>query len=99
MKGSTKHRNGHTFVGGFDAVMPIATARSAESAAGRLPTAGLAGRTNGRSLEPSISEPKPAPTHEQIERRAYEIFLARQGQDGDAVTDWLRAERELTSAE
>ena len=35
------------------------------------------------------------PTHEQISRRAYEIFLARGGTEGDPVEDWVQAEREL----
>ncbi len=36
-----------------------------------------------------------APTHEEIERRAYEIYLARGGQHGHDVEDWLQAENEL----
>jgi hypothetical protein len=35
-------------------------------------------------------------THEQIAMRAYEIHLS--GTGGDAVEQWLRAERELTAA-
>ena len=35
------------------------------------------------------------PTHHQIERRAYEIWLRRGGGDGNAAVDWLQAEREL----
>ena len=33
--------------------------------------------------------------HEQIELRAYEIYLQRGGADGTEVEDWLVAEREL----
>jgi hypothetical protein len=36
-----------------------------------------------------------APTHEEIRRRAYEIYLERDGFPGDEVDDWHRAEREL----
>jgi hypothetical protein len=36
-----------------------------------------------------------APTHEEIRRRAYEIYLERDGLPGDELDDWLRAEREL----
>jgi hypothetical protein len=36
-------------------------------------------------------------TDEQIRRRAYEIYLARDGQDGSELDDWLRAEAELTA--
>ena len=35
------------------------------------------------------------PTAEDIQRRAYEIYLAREGGDGSALEDWLQAEREL----
>jgi hypothetical protein len=34
-------------------------------------------------------------TREQIERRAYEIYLQRGGSDGTDMEDWLIAEREL----
>jgi Protein of unknown function (DUF2934) len=36
-----------------------------------------------------------APSHEEIRRRAYGIYLERDGHAGDALDDWLRAEREL----
>ncbi len=39
--------------------------------------------------------PRSGPTHEQIARRAYEIFLARGGTHGNAEQDWIQAEREL----
>ena len=32
---------------------------------------------------------------QQIRERAYEIFLARGGQNGDELADWIAAEREL----
>jgi Protein of unknown function (DUF2934) len=32
---------------------------------------------------------------DEIERRAYAIYLIRGAQDGDDVTDWLMAEQEL----
>jgi hypothetical protein len=38
---------------------------------------------------------KTAPTLEQIQVRAYEIYLERQGAPGNQIEDWLRAEREL----
>lgn len=41
---------------------------------------------------------KSAPTHEDISRRAYEIFLERNGAPGDPHADWLRAEAELTAS-
>jgi hypothetical protein len=36
------------------------------------------------------------PTHEEIARRAYELFLARGGVHGHHEEDWLQAERELS---
>jgi hypothetical protein len=36
------------------------------------------------------------PTAEQIEQRAYELYLERGCQDGHDVADWLAAEKELT---
>jgi hypothetical protein len=35
------------------------------------------------------------PSHDEIARRAYELFLARGRQHGGAQEDWLTAEREL----
>jgi hypothetical protein len=40
---------------------------------------------------------KSAPTLEQIQARAYEIYLERRGAPGNQIEDWLRAERELAS--
>jgi hypothetical protein len=37
-------------------------------------------------------------TPERIQARAYEVFLARNGGDGDALADWLQAERELNGS-
>jgi hypothetical protein len=35
-------------------------------------------------------------TQERIQARAYEIYLARSGIAGDALADWVQAEREIT---
>lgn len=35
-------------------------------------------------------------THEQIEKRAYEIYLQHGGEEGHALEDWLIAEKELS---
>ena len=40
---------------------------------------------------------KSAPTLEQIQARAYEIYLERRGAPGNQIEDWLRAERELAA--
>jgi hypothetical protein len=39
--------------------------------------------------------PAAAPDRERIARRAYELYLQRGGAEGEAVEDWLAAEREL----
>jgi hypothetical protein len=36
-----------------------------------------------------------APTHEEIAKRSYELFLERGGEHGHADADWARAEAEL----
>jgi hypothetical protein len=38
---------------------------------------------------------KKSPTLEQIQDRAYEIYLERCGAPGNPIQDWLRAEQEL----
>lgn len=37
----------------------------------------------------------PMVTHEEIEKRAYEIYLRRGGGDGRDLDDWFAAEQEL----
>jgi hypothetical protein len=39
------------------------------------------------------------PAREKIERRAYELYLARGEVNGHDQDDWLRAERELRNAQ
>jgi hypothetical protein len=36
-----------------------------------------------------------APSYEELRRRAYEIYLERDGLGGNEVDDWLQAEAEL----
>jgi hypothetical protein len=38
-----------------------------------------------------------APSHEEIRRRAHEIYLERNGFGGNELDDWLQAEMELVS--
>ena len=54
------------------------------------------------AITPSIEDgpPTPAPEAqadgfeaEEVQRAAYELYLARGGQDGNDVADWLEAER------
>lgn len=44
------------------------------------------------------TEFKASPTHEQIERRAYQIYLEHGFQPGNELGDWLAAEKELAEA-
>lgn len=39
--------------------------------------------------------PRNGPTHEQIAKRAYELYIARGCQHGHHEEDWNQAEREL----
>jgi hypothetical protein len=41
--------------------------------------------------------PESEVTHEEIQARAYALYLARGGEDGHDVEDWLEAERSLQS--
>jgi hypothetical protein len=38
-------------------------------------------------------------SEQRIRERAYEIYLARGGQDGDEVSDWVAAEREVKGSD
>lgn len=46
------------------------------------------------SAQTSVSD---SVRHEEIRIRAYEIYIARDGQPGDELSDWLQAEREIES--
>ena len=51
--------------------------------------------------KPKVRKPKaakPAPTQEEIQLRAYQIYLERNGAPGNPFDDWTQAERELTAA-
>jgi cytochrome c556 len=37
-------------------------------------------------------------TQEQIEKRAYELYIERGGEDGHDLENWLDAERQLTES-
>ena len=47
----------------------------------------------GRSVQKAATEV--VMSHEDIARRAFEIYLARGAGDGQALADWVQAEREL----
>lgn len=50
----------------------------------------------GRAGESTVSEP--GLSHDEIARRAYEVYLARGAAPGRDLDDWLQAERELRSS-
>ncbi|HKN73791.1 MAG TPA: DUF2934 domain-containing protein [Candidatus Acidoferrum sp.] len=41
---------------------------------------------------------KKTATQKEIELRAYEIYLQRCGEDGNQLSDWLTAEKELNDS-
>lgn len=45
----------------------------------------------------SSVDPK-QPREDKIRERAYEIYQARSGRDGDEVSDWIAAEREFDAS-
>lgn len=62
------------------------------------PAEELMARTNGNGSSPrtkSKSSTNKLSTHQQIEVRAYEIYLERNGAPGNPTEDWVRAEREV----
>jgi hypothetical protein len=45
-----------------------------------------------------VSHIEKVPTREEIELRAYQIYMKRGGKDGNALDDWLAAEKELSAS-
>jgi len=75
----------------------VATRKTAKPQTKRLAATGL----NGRPKEPfavpdaDLAARSDSPSFEQIRLRAYEIFEARGGRDGNELSDWLEAEKQL----
>jgi hypothetical protein len=44
------------------------------------------------------ASPNNSKTQDRIARRAYELYVQRGRQEGNALEDWLQAERQLVSA-
>ena len=72
--------------------------RMHDDLAGSSPSRDASTRAAG-AQEPDSAEPgqQSLPEEEQeiVRRRAYEIYLARDGAAGDEAEDWLTAEREI----
>ena len=56
-------------------------------------------RAADRPSPSEMAEISREPSHEEIEQRAYEIYLTREGAHGYDWDDWLQAERALKEAE
>ena len=54
-----------------------------------------AAKTGRQTPSGKRTKSSPQPTREDIEQRAYEIYLERGGTEGYEMEDWLQAEREL----
>lgn len=72
-------------------------AGKAEKKAARKPTRKTAGKAATKKAARKVAEAstRPAPTEEEIRRRAYEIYQRRGGEHGFDESDWHRAEEEL----
>ncbi len=55
-------------------------------------------KTATATPKPKKSRTAKSPSHEDISKRAYEIYLERNGAPGNPFEDWSRAERELFEA-
>jgi hypothetical protein len=51
-----------------------------------------------KTVPPTGPQLVPAPTHEEISRRAYEIWAGRGYAHGNPAHDWIMAEQELKRA-
>lgn len=54
-------------------------------------------RTLAKHTESAQNSVSGSARHEEIRIRAYEIYVERDGQPGDELSDWLQAEREIES--
>ena len=62
----------------------------------KRPPANAATETTTNGVETTTANVEMrTPSHDEIARRAFEIFLARGREHGRAQEDWLSAEREL----
>jgi len=52
-------------------------------------------RKTGSPRNDEMNSFSKGPTREQIAKRAYEIYLGRNGAPGNPDDDWIQAEREL----
>lgn len=50
-----------------------------------------------KSSKKRKTKESPQKVEDLIRKRAYEIFLSRKGDHGDDLSDWLQAEKDITS--
>lgn len=60
-------------------------------------TIAVASANSDPATAASAAKNGPSPSFEQIQRRAYELFVARGATHGGDLTDWFIAEQELTA--
>lgn len=75
---------------------PSARKRTTSSTT-RKTTATTAKTGTSRTRATRLAAATPKPSHQDIERRAYELFLS-DGRHGHELEHWLQAERELRRA-
>jgi hypothetical protein len=64
----------------------------------RLSTPPPTSRSRNPPPGPATALASRVPTHEEIARRAFELYVARGQDEGSDVSDWLRAQSELAAA-
>ena len=52
-------------------------------------------KKKAQSTKPGRQQPRSAPPEDDVRSLAYRIYLARGGEPGHELEDWLQAEREL----
>jgi hypothetical protein len=81
----------------------MAAPRKPKAAGVRTGKSNAKAATNGTAEKLKMAAPAPqvngngavAPSAEAIRLRAYEVYVARGGEAGDELSDWLIAEREI----
>jgi hypothetical protein len=80
---------------------PQKVTQSSEPETAQRPTASASNdlaKKAGISGSQAETQARSAPSHEEIAVVAYKIYLQRGAADGDALADWLQAEKELREA-
>ena len=75
----------------------MAARKTAKSQTKRSSGPGINGRVKEAPEAPNARRAArlDSPSFEQIQMRAYELFVARGGKEGSDLSDWLEAEQQL----